>query len=77
MMWNLGGNYSWGQMSFNWFFMILFWLLIIVGIVVLVKWSTEQNRGSGGKSALDILKERYAKGELKKEEFDKIKKDLV
>jgi len=55
------------------FMMIAFWFLIIAFIV----WIVRESKGSGGRSgerALDILKERYAKGEVNKEEFEAMKK---
>lgn len=75
-----------GGFGLGWIFMLLFWGLIIWGIIVLAK-SVSGEGGCCGKNhqnkpenkehnAINILKERYAKGEISKEDFDKIKKDL-
>ena len=62
--------------EFGWIFMILWWALIILGIVYLVKWIARHGGGARGADALEILKERYAKGEIGKKEFEEKMRDL-
>ncbi len=54
-------------------------LPIIVISYLVCKYLINRNKTSGyeGKSALDLAKERYAKGEITKEEFEEIKKNLI
>ena len=78
MMWGFDGfGMGWGGMGIG---MLLFWGLIIAAIVILV-------RGFGGRPAgneprlsekkpLDILGERYARGEINKSEFEEKRRDL-
>ena len=69
---------NFGYAPFGWIFMILFWVLIIAGVVAFIKWISDQDKTeSGHKSALDFLKERYAKGDIKREEFERMKKDII
>lgn len=78
MMW---GDYGWGWgMGFGMISVVLFWVLVILGIVILVKWiaggSSSASPPPPAKTALDILKERYARGEIDKQEFEEKKRDL-
>ena len=75
----MGFGYGYGAGWLGMILMILFWTLVITLIVMLVRGLVGQNKkysDDNGNSAMDILKERYAKGEINKEEFKTKKKDL-
>ncbi len=92
MMWGYGGGFGSGYGLFGGFFMIIWWVIIIAVIVSLVRWFAAPGCGHGGScghghghgeghgaekdSAMEILKERYARGEIGKEEFEE-KKDAI
>ena len=71
------GGIGWG---FGFIFMLLVWVLVIVAIVALIRWL--MLAAGGGKSAagadraLEILGERYARGDIAKEEFEAKRRDL-
>ena len=61
------------------FGILIIWILLIWLAYLLIKHLINRNKAHGieGKSALDIAKERYAKGEITKEELEEIKKNLI
>lgn len=80
------GTHMWGG-GYGWFFgpimMIVFIAVTVVVIVLIVRWlgatghpMSHQAYGPPGKTPLDILKERYARGEIDKEEFEERRKVL-
>ena len=65
--------------GFGFGFGMLFWVVIIVGIVALVIWLSSSPRDinkTGSRDALDILKERYARGEIEKDAYLERKREL-
>ena len=66
-------------MGFGGGFMWLLWIFLIIVIFWVVKGAIGNSNNPPGqqKSALDILKERYAKGEIDQQEFEQKQKDLA
>lgn len=81
MMWGPWGG--WGHMfgfgGIMMLFVILFWALVIAGIVYAIRaiGAGPARPDSGRNSALEILKERYAKGELDTQEYEERKRALM
>ncbi len=81
-----GGRYDywsphmmWGGGFIGGWFMIIFWILVIVAIFLGIKWAVNSGGSQGGarkESALDVLKRRYASGEIDRDQFLAMKKDL-
>jgi len=73
----MGPGMMWGWWGVGWIFMIIFWGLLIVGLIFLIRHLIGAAKASKGEeSALEILKKRYARGEINKEEFEQKKRDL-
>jgi len=70
------GYGGWSIFGLGWIFMIVFWILIILGAVALVCYLGGTKQNGVDKTSMNILKERYAKGEINKKEFEEKKKDL-
>lgn len=66
----------WGMWGFGMLVMFIFWILVIVGLILGIRWLVGQNRVARADSAMEILRQRYARGEINKEEFEAKKKDL-
>jgi putative membrane protein len=74
-MWH---DMGWGMMGLGW----LFWIIILAVIIWAVIRFTGTTRSSsahipGNETPLEILKKRYARGEITKPQFDEMKKDLM
>lgn len=67
--------YNGHMFGFGGLFMWLFWILVIVGVVWLITQMVKSD-GTKKKSAMEILKERYARGEIDQTEFEMKRKDL-
>lgn len=83
--WPWGMHWMWGMWGIGMAIgMLLFWGLVIAGLVFAVRWLAAQGRPQSPgprlpevESPLDIAKRRYARGEISREEFETLKRDLT
>ncbi len=73
----MGWTMGWG-MGVGWIIMIAFWALVLFGIVALVKWLLGQGQPGNrpSESAVEILRKRYARGEINEEDFRRMKENI-
>ena len=79
MMGGYGNQYGFGYNPLGGIISLIVWALVIGGIVLLVVWlarNAKVTTGTLSDSAIEIAKARYARGEITKEQFDTLKKDL-
>jgi putative membrane protein len=76
MMWDGIGGMGWGWIGLGMVHMLLFWILVILGIVVLARWLAGGSSRNFLPDPLEILKARYARGEITKEQFEQMKRDI-
>ncbi len=78
MQFGMMDGYGYGMMGGGyWILGLIFWILVIIGLILLIKYLWERGGAKRGEeSALEILKKKYARGEISKEEFEEKKKDL-
>jgi putative membrane protein len=74
-MWYMHNVNGW-WMAAGWVLMALIWIGIAVLAILAFKWFLRHNEATTKQSPMDIARERYAKGEITKEQFEQIKKDL-
>jgi len=72
MWWHYGAGMGWWMIAW----MVVFWGLLIALIVWGVRKLTERGDSVRKQDPLNVVKERYARGEINKEEFEQLKKDL-
>lgn len=79
-MWGNGFHSSWGGMGVGMIGMALFWILVVVALALLLRNLWRRSPGSQRpppKTSLEILEERYARGEIDKKEFEEKRRALT
>ncbi len=87
MPWMHGFGFGWGGMVFGGLLTLLFWIVVIVLVVLVIRALSRSSTsrttpppsspGEPRDQALEILRERYARGEITKDEFNSMRQDLA
>jgi putative membrane protein len=79
--WGMMGEYGWGG---YWPFHMIFWIVIAIAVIACMVWMMRSMAGGHGRYALprrsaglDVLEERYARGEIGRDEYLQKKKDIA
>ncbi|HET7873971.1 MAG TPA: SHOCT domain-containing protein [Methylomirabilota bacterium] len=72
-MWGAWGVWGLGMMLM----MLVFWGVVIAGVIIAIRWFLRQTGQQHADTALQILRQRYARGEIDKDEFESRKRDLT
>jgi len=77
-MWSGFEGMGWGWIGLGLVHMVFFWGLVILIVAALVKWLAGGGAPPlGPESAMEILKKRYAKGDITREEYERMKRELA
>ena len=68
--WRMHPMWGWGWGAGMMAMMLFFWEIILVAAVLCIRWFFAQTKPSRGDSAIEILRERFARGEIEKDEFE-------
>jgi len=77
------GGFGWmgAAMLFNFVLGLGLLALAVVGVIFAVRWLAgawgDSPRDRSGDDALEIVRTRYARGEISREEFDRLRRELA
>lgn len=69
-----GGGWGWAGWASMWLMMALFWIAVAAVVIWVVR--ATRTHGQAGPTPLDVARNRYARGEIGDEEFDRIRRGL-
>lgn len=75
----MGWSEGYGWMGFGWIFMLIFWGAVVFGVVALIRWVIMRSSGSQDgprRTPQEILQERYVRGEITREQYEQMRKDI-
>lgn len=80
MMGNWWGSQGWG-MGLGFIVMVLFWALAAAGLMAVIRWLLQLSGSDGARprhqTPIEIARERYARGDITREQFERLKADLA